>query len=260
LDQIPCFSDADFYTKNYDRISNDHLEHFEKTGRNPFMDEDHWREIEDSTSALIEKICHPGIRILDVGVGMGRLLDRFPLLDRYGMDISLGYLKHAQAKGIDVCMSRIEDMPYRPGYFDAVVCTDVLEHVLDLNFAFSKILSVLKPGGILICRVPYREDLGCYVEPSFPYEFVHLRNFDEHFIRLLVEKVFNRKLLEWNVAGFKDGRPKIVIPVPKVNGLIRRLLRTMKVFGDSRHDVICRMFNGPAEINFVILNSSMRKS
>jgi hypothetical protein len=59
------------------------------------MEEAHCLEIEDSKSDIVNKYCEPGDRLLDVGVGMGRLLDRFPNHDRYGMDISRGYLKHA---------------------------------------------------------------------------------------------------------------------------------------------------------------------
>jgi 2-polyprenyl-3-methyl-5-hydroxy-6-metoxy-1,4-benzoquinol methylase len=66
-----------------------------------------------------------------------------------------------------------------------MVCADVLEHVLDLNLVCAKILSVLRPGGILIVRDPYREDLRAYTVPSCPYKFIHLRNFDENSLQLL---------------------------------------------------------------------------
>ena len=50
-------------------------------------------------------------------------------------------------------------MPYSDESFDVILCTDVLEHVIDLNLCVAKILSVLKKGGLLIIRVPNREDL-----------------------------------------------------------------------------------------------------
>jgi SAM-dependent methyltransferase len=135
-------------------------------------------------------------RVLDAGVGMGRLLSMLPEnINKYGMDISIDYLKAAREKGIDVCMAMIEDMPYEAGSFDMVICTDVLEHVLDLNKVCVAILNVLKVGGMLIVRVPYREELDAYLSPQYSYHYAHLRNFDENSITLLFEKVFKCKVL-----------------------------------------------------------------
>jgi len=145
-------------------------------------------------------------------------------------------------------------MPYKYQYFDCIVCTDVLEHVLDLNLSFSKIVSVLKPGGFLINRVPYRENLISYLDQSCPYDLVHLRNFDEFTIQLFVEKIFNLKLIEWEVCGFIGGRQKINVPIPKINGLFRRLIRITKISGDELHRSLSRVFNHPTEINFVVCN------
>ena len=55
-------------------------------------------------------------------------------------------------------------MPYEDGFFDAIVACDVLEHVIDLNECCRQILRVLKPGGVLIVRVPFKEDLSPYLE------------------------------------------------------------------------------------------------
>jgi SAM-dependent methyltransferase len=150
-------------------------------------------------------------------------------------------------------------MPYRCQYFDCIVCTDVLEHVLDLNLSFEKIVSVLKPGGFLIVRVPYRENLKSYLDPSCPYDLIHLRNFNEFTIQLFVEKFFNLKLIEWSVCGFVGGGPKLNIPVPKVNGLLRRVVRATKIFGDELYRSTCRIFNDPAEINFVVHNEKNKE-
>lgn len=255
-DGVPIFSETDFYVENYDRIADDHLMHFEATGHNPFMREDHWEEIEKSTEVLINKYApHPGVKILDVGVGMGRLLERFPKLSRFGMDISRGYLKYAQKKGIEVCMSRIEDMPYMDGCFDIVVTTDVLEHVLDLNVALSKIMRVLKEGGVLIVRVPYKEDLKGYLHPDYPYDLVHLRNFDENNLRILFEKIFNVEVLEWTLAGYKSGRLKVGAGVRCYAGITRRLLNIVRRLDGGTYSYLARRLLEPTEINMVIRNA-----
>jgi SAM-dependent methyltransferase len=249
---IPVFSEPDFYIANYQAIARDHVDSFEKTGKNPFMDEDHWRELEDSTVALIRKYSVNAANILDVGVGMGRILDKFPELERYGIDIAMPYLEHSKAKGINVALSLVEDMPYERDYFDCIVCTDVLEHVFDLNLAFMNIIEVLKPGGFLIARVPYREDLGKYFDLSYPYDFAHVRNFDEFSIRLLVEKIFNLKLTEWQLCGFISGNQRYRFRIQFARRIFRWMLRRMKVFGDNCYRSITRRVNHPVEINFVV--------
>jgi len=255
-DGIPIFSLTDFYVENYERISIDHLNHFETTGNNPWIREDHWQEIESSTEALIKKYATKSdIKILDVGVGMGRLLGRIPELQRFGMDISKGYLKHAKAKGIEVCMARIEDIPYREQFFDMVVATDVLEHVLDLNLVVRKILSVIKVGGIVIVRVPYKEDLHCYLEPNYPYDLVHLRNFEENGLRILFEKIFNMQVLEWSLTGFNGGRLRVGSNIRYYGGAVRRILNISNRLNKGVYRFLRKRIYQPTEMNMVIRNS-----
>jgi SAM-dependent methyltransferase len=118
------------------------------------------------------------------------------------MDVSIEYLKIAAKKSIKVCMSLVEDMPYKEGVFDMVVCTDVLEHVLDVNLAIKKILSVIKQNGYLIVRVPYKEDLTPYLDPTYPFIFSHLRNFDENSLRLIFEKIFKCAVEDIQYCGY----------------------------------------------------------
>ena len=255
-DGIPVFSKTDLYIENYDHISKDHLRHYNATGHNPFMQEDHWEEIEKSTEELINKhVTEAGAKILDIGVGMGRLLERFPHLSRFGIDISHGYLKCAKDKGIEVCMSRIEDMPYQEGYFDIVTTTDVLEHVLDLNLAISKILNVVKEGGIIVIRVPYKEDLEKYLHPDYPYKLAHLRNFDENCLRILFEKINNVQVLEWNLTGHRGGNIRIGARFKYYAGILRRLLNIVGKINYKICDYMSQKLCHPSEINMVIRNS-----
>jgi SAM-dependent methyltransferase len=256
-DGIPVFSASDAYVENYDRISADHIKHFEATGHNPFMREGYWQGLEASTEALVRRYATGvGTRILDVGVGMGRLLGRLPEFRRYGVDISLGYLRFAREKGIEVCMSRIEDMPYRQGYFDVVVATDVLEHVLDINLAITRILQVVKDGGVMIVRVPYREDLGPYLQPGYPYELVHLRSFDEHGLRILFEKIFHRQVVEWGFVGHECGRVRHGAGFRYYAAAMHRMIDALGWISTALHRRVCRALRSPTEINIVIRNAA----
>jgi len=128
------------------------------------------------------------------------------------MDISFGYLEKAQEKGINVVFSKIEDMPYSDHMFDAVSACDVLEHVINLNECCREIIRVLKPGGLLFVRVPFKEDLTVYLQNNLSYELIHLRAFDEAALRLLLEKIFGLQCLEVSpVVPYLQDTPRLKI-------------------------------------------------
>jgi 2-polyprenyl-3-methyl-5-hydroxy-6-metoxy-1,4-benzoquinol methylase len=209
-DGIPIFSSKDNYVENYEKIAADHVAQINESQENPFMEEELWVSLEASTREYIQRHVAKGSRILDVGVGLGRLLEPLVEYERYGVDISLDYLQIAKRRGIEVALAKIEELPYSPGFFDAIVVCDVLEHVLDLNYCCEKILSCLRPGGVLIARVPFKEDLGAYLDDSLPYEFIHLRNFDEAGLRLFFGKIFGLQFLEGApTTHYLQGSPRL---------------------------------------------------
>jgi SAM-dependent methyltransferase len=207
---IPVFSERDLYVENYEKIAKDHVSRISETQENPFMEEDLWVSLERSTREYIRKYVAKGSKILDVGVGLGRVLEPLTEYDRYGVDISLEYLSIARSRGIDVALAKIEDLPYKAELFDAIIVCDVLEHVFDLNYCCEKILSCLRPGGVLIVRVPFKEDLGVYLNDGLPYDFIHLRNFDEASLRLHFQKIFGLEFLEaGTTTPYLQGTPRL---------------------------------------------------
>jgi SAM-dependent methyltransferase len=250
----PVFSSVDDYTRNYDRISEDHLAVFRSRGTNPFMEEAFWRECEENTTRVVRRVSPGGGRVLDVGCGMGRLLGGLTEYQRFGMDISAGYLEHAASRSLEVCQAKVEDMPYADGYFDTVVCTDVLEHVVDLNAAIVQLLRVLRPGGHLVVRVPYRENLAPYLDPSYPYAMSHLRSFDEFGLRLLFEKVYLAKVVA-EVRGpylASSAYLKVRIFPRAVSFGLRTCLRALGLVSDRLRRALTRLFFHPVEINVAV--------
>lgn len=257
VDGIPMFVEPDEYTENYEQIARDELDAISRNGENPFIPELLWQTLEQSTAQLIEKYAKPDANILDAGVGLGRLLARFPQFQRYGVDVSLQVLRQAREQGINVCCASLEDMPYAPKMFDLVSCTDVLEHVLDLNSACRNLLDVLKDDGILIVRVPYREDLRFYLAPENPYKFVHMRSFDEWSLRLQFERVLGQQVVEWTTAGYVPMAQwfKYVFPIPKQGWLVNRfgeLLMVIQRIRPAWYTPLVRIWFRPLVINVVI--------
>lgn len=248
---IPIFSQATMVSQNYDQIARDHLAAARDGVSNPFMEEELWKRLERSTLDLLNKYCKEGGKVLDVGVGLGRLLDQVKNRERYGVDLTFEYLEVAKSRGIEVSCASADDLPYEDAFFDTVVCTDVLEHVFDLNAAIKSMLRVLKKNGVLIVRVPDREDLSPYLAPSYPYRFAHLRNFDESGLHLLLSRVFNCEFVESRpVVACYD--VKLKLPLPGVGKyLMTQLLQRFLFLGKSWFEWVAQKLYRPVEINVV---------
>jgi 2-polyprenyl-3-methyl-5-hydroxy-6-metoxy-1,4-benzoquinol methylase len=186
------------YQANYDQIARDHIAYWRETGRNPFQEEGALARNENATVELAKLYLKPGDRVLDAGCGMGDLMLRLREYDPYGIDLSEDYVQIGIERGLNVQRGRIEKLPWEKEFFDVVLATDVLEHVLDLNKAVRELLRVLKPGGIIIARTPNEEELAV---DTPPYDFVHLRRFDHPTFHLLFGKIFGCEVLEVVVGG-----------------------------------------------------------
>ena len=265
VDGLQYYSQPDTdYNKNYEKISADHLAASASDDSNPWISEEQWSQMESSTLALVKKYVIGGEKdtcsILDVGVGIGRLLSlvRSELpgtaLETYGMDISESYLRKCIGKGLTVVYSRIEDMPFSDGAFDIVICTDVLEHVLDLNFCVKKLLDVVRPGGYLIIRVPNREDLAPYLSTEYPYGYAHLRSFEENSLRLLFTKIFGAEVREvvpgliWQSSSLLKYR----IPIRGYERVLGLILKAIKSISPPSYRNLVAMAYYPLEINIVV--------
>jgi len=248
---IPIFSQPSIISENYDRIARDHLSATQRGIANPFMGESLWQSLEGSTLQLLKKYCANGNRILDVGVGLGRLLDGLDHCHRYGVDITVEYLELAKNRGIEVCVAEASDLPYHENFFDVIVCTDVLEHVFDVNAAIKSMLRVLKAHGILIIRVPDREDLSPYVEPHYPYRFAHLRNFDEPGLQLLFSRIFGCEFVETvYVHVCYDIKMRFPFP-PVARHLITKALNLVLSPAAKMTSYIASQLYNPLELNVV---------
>lgn len=196
INDVPVFCKTNDYVENYDEIAQILIKSLKEEGKNPWMDEEHWKKSEEDTAEICKQYLKPGDRILDVGCGTGRMLSYFSNVKKYGIDISIDMAAMAREKGIEACMGNVEDLPYKDGSMDLVVCTDVLEHVFDLYKTISEINRVVKAGGYIILRVPQDEDLSPYLDPSYPFEYVHLRMFSKSSLELYCTKVFKMKYLQ----------------------------------------------------------------
>jgi len=89
-------------------------------------------------------------RLLDAGAGEGALVERYHGLGRDIVGADAAYASEYVRK------ADLLALPFDDGWFDAVLCLDVLEHVplLDQPKALAEITRVLRDDGLLVMSVP----------------------------------------------------------------------------------------------------------
>jgi ubiquinone/menaquinone biosynthesis C-methylase UbiE len=104
-----------------------------------------------------------GKTILDCGCGRGYYLKMLRHLGNArlaGIDVELPYLRKARRNtahlpGVTIANASIYELPFPDGTFDAVILSEVLEHVDREAEGLAEVRRVLKPGGLVIVTVPH---------------------------------------------------------------------------------------------------------
>jgi 2-polyprenyl-3-methyl-5-hydroxy-6-metoxy-1,4-benzoquinol methylase len=114
----------------------------------------------DSRYMLLETILRglsPG-KLCDLGCGRGLLLRR--LQDHhicYGTDFDPGAVQFCQSQGLKVQvidLNAASELPFPDVVFDAIVISEVMEHLLEPKNALQVLKRHLRPGGTLVVTVP----------------------------------------------------------------------------------------------------------
>ncbi len=99
--------------------------------------------------------------VLDIWLGQATDLERIRKkvnqkdMRMYGVESYTLYIEEAKGNGIKVFSVNIEKdhIPVEDGYFNVVIVNQVLEHVKEWNFIFSKVNRVLRKGAVFIIGV-----------------------------------------------------------------------------------------------------------
>lgn len=134
---------------------------FEQLARDPvgytlrryYVDEFHLRHIPTLPSAS---------RVLDLGGHKDRKRGCF---DIRGFDLQVTTVNLSNEKGADV-VADAACMPFPDGAFDAVICSELLEHVPDPAAVIREATRVLRSGGIFLACSPF-----LYHIHGDPYDF-----------------------------------------------------------------------------------------
>jgi len=96
-------------------------------------------------------------RVIEVGCGAGNVIERAPCGILFGMDLSetiLNKAKRRMNKEAFLLQADAQNLPYRDRIFERVICSEVLEHILDPSAALKEIARVLKNQGIAVVSFP----------------------------------------------------------------------------------------------------------
>ncbi len=124
----------------------------------------------------------PGARVLDVGAGPCRYREFFAHCEYFSHDFcqyegtASGLMTEAWKYGKIDLVSDITAIPAADGAFDAILCTEVLEHVPEPIAALREMARLLAPGGRLFLSAPLGS--GLHQQPHHYYG-----GFTPHFYR-----------------------------------------------------------------------------
>ena len=125
----------------------------------------------------IIKYIKPG-KVIDVGCGQGFLLKKirkkFKKIDLTGVEMKISTdlkrkLKNHKIKLLEIKIENLNKITHK---YDTVICTHVLEHVLDINMAYNNLKKICKKKLIIIVpkERPYEHTFNAHVH-FFPYKW-----------------------------------------------------------------------------------------
>ena len=119
--------------------------------------------------AIITHIPNSAKLILDVGCGNGWAAKSLLAKDKtvVSMDIAiknpLKVLSQNQSENHAAIVADAYYLPFKKSCFDAIIASEIMEHVYDPKLFIIKLLEVLKPGGKLIITIPYDEKIEYFL-------------------------------------------------------------------------------------------------
>lgn len=158
-------------------------------------------------------------RLLDVGFGAGSFLEAAARgkWEPFGIEISQTATEHARARGFNVLCGQLDQAGYPDNYFDVVIASELLEHVLRPRLLLEGIARILRPGGLLWATTPHGRGLsarllGVHWSAVSPPEHLQL---------------FSNKSVQQLLAGAGFQRIRIAThgtnPCEIVHGIYRRM-------------------------------------
>lgn len=154
--------------------------------------------------------------ICDLGCGDGNLSKGIvkKVKEVYGVDISPTRVRRANKKGIKAICGDVCSIPFKSDCFEKVICSEVIEHIIEPRKLLREISRILRREGIAVLTVPANQKIEKtlldipienleqmeYDEIKKRHQIIdsHLYSFsEEHFIKLLKAEKFLIKYIDY---------------------------------------------------------------
>jgi len=131
--------------------------------RSTFMSSDLYKKVFYSTRInKIKKLLDikPKDKVLEIGCGEGYYTEQIGAItsNLIATDISQNYLDKARLRNphsiIDYICCPAEKLPFNDNFFEKILMSEVIEHLIDWRQGIKEAKRVLKPGGKLIITTP----------------------------------------------------------------------------------------------------------
>jgi SAM-dependent methyltransferase len=190
-----------------------------------------WRTSGEVYESLVRRHIHPAATVLDLGCGAGGVMELFScdVAQSAGVDPHLPSLSNSRDRCTHHAQAIADDLPFRGGTFDLIVCSWVLEHVIEPRRVFAEIRRVLKPGGHFVFLTPNAANFVTKINRLVP-RIAQAR---------LVKALYGRKEDDTFLVAYRTNTPTALHNLASEGGLIVTSLEMV-------HDPTYLAFNDPA--------------
>lgn len=109
-------------------------------------------------------------RLMDFGCGRKPYRGLFAVSEYIGVDIEVSGHDHKNSM-VDVFYDG-KTIPIENEHFDAVFCSEVLEHIFEPDEILAEIHRTMKPGALMLITAPF-----CWNEHEVPYDYARYSSF-----------------------------------------------------------------------------------
>jgi SAM-dependent methyltransferase len=149
--QFPAITDSIFERTERQRRST-RVDRIDQLAAQCVEGADRRRYYAEQVERMVSTLVGPAARVLEVGCGLGDLLAALPAAQKVGIDVSPAMIEQARLRHpeLDLRVLDVERDDLPEGPFDAIVVSDTIGLLDDIQCTFERLRSLLSPRGRVV--------------------------------------------------------------------------------------------------------------